>query len=552
MGMYGGGGSAPAPVTNNYEETFQEALEAQVNMAPALFRAESNQSYGRPAYARMEQELVKEGLFGNEIKYDDQGRQITGYTNSQDDYTISDNSAEIRAAHDGLTKAMAGTLPLFGGGVLGGVGSFGVTMSNALGVGRKNATAKIAIPKEQFIVTGNDGSEKVFNSKTEAQNWINDQQGKAIYKKDAAGNIIYNKNKANSVEGGTGAIGLVAGNQLTKFYDGDTRKAGFDIDGNFMGTSQLEQDMLERTKYQQTQTEIGLANEFGGQLTEAYRKQGGIQEALDSYNTLAEQGTDHGGLRTQMIGMAQDELALGGSLTDRERRNIEQASRSAMGARGRGRDFSAVVDEVANNDMYSRQRLNERRQFAGQVIGMADQGRQMDQAFAAQRIGLEQATSADPFMAITGRTSGAAVGSGQNLYGNAAGGINAGPQLFNPAQGAEFMANQSAMINNYNAANYGADQAREGAMIGGLFSGIGSLAGGFASRGKGCWVAREVYGEHNPAWKLFRHWMLFVSPFWFRSTYLTFGERFAKFIKNKPRLKARIRAWMDTKIKEAF
>ena len=132
---------------------------------------------------------------------------------------------------------------------------------------------------------------------------------------------------------------------------------------------------------------------------------------------------------------------------------------------------------------------------------------------------------------------------------DAAAGINAGPQLFNPAQGAEFMANQSAMVNSYNSAIYGADQARSGAIIGGALGAVGSIGGGWA-QGKGCWVAREVYGEHNPAWKLFRHWMLFISPFWFRSTYLTFGERFAKFIKNKPRLKARIRVWMDTKIRE--
>jgi hypothetical protein len=70
--------------------------------------------------------------------------------------------------------------------------------------------------------------------------------------------------------------------------------------------------------------------------------------------------------------------------------------------------------------------------------------------------------------------------------------------------------------------------------------------------GGGCWVAREVYGQHNPMWLIFRHWMLFISPFWFRAIYLNFGERFAKFIKDKPRLKARIRAWMDTKIKEVI
>ena len=61
-------------------------------------------------------------------------------------------------------------------------------------------------------------------------------------------------------------------------------------------------------------------------------------------------------------------------------------------------------------------------------------------------------------------------------------------------------------------------------------------------------VAREVYGAHNPAWLDFRQWMFSSAPRWFFTLYLTFGERFANFISNKPRLKARIRRWMDSKI----
>jgi len=52
----------------------------------------------------------------------------------------------------------------------------------------------------------------------------------------------------------------------------------------------------------------------------------------------------------------------------------------------------------------------------------------------------------------------------------------------------------------------------------------------------------------NPAWVSFRYWMLNESPPWFRATYLKYGERFARFISDKPRLKARIRMWMDSKI----
>lgn len=528
----GGGGDQPTYVSNDYEETMREALQAQIDLAPDLFRAESNQKYGRPAYARLQQDLIKEGLFGNEVRYDDQGRQITGYLDAKDSFTLSDNQAEVDAAIQKFT----GEIPK-GEGMWGGVGRQAALAS---------ATAAARL-KKRYTVSGPDGLEKVFRTEEEARNWMNDQQGKAVYKKDAAGNVIYNKDKANTVEGGTGAIGLVAGNQITKFYDGESRKAGFDTDGNFLGTSQLEQDMLERAKYNQTQTEIGLANEFGHQLTDAYRKQGGIQEALDSYNMLGRQTSDHGGLRSALVGMASDELAAGGSLTDRESRRVEQASRAAMSARGRGRDFAGVVDEVAANETLSRQRESERKLFASQVLGLADAGLAQDRAFAAQRVGLEQATSADPFLAITGRTSGASVSSGQSLYGNAAAGINAGPTLYNPAQGAEFIANQTAGLNNFNANMYASNQQAKAGMFGGA---MGALGGIGSAAILACWVAREVYGVHSPKWIIFRHWMLFLSPVWFRATYLTFGERFAKFIRNKPRLKARIRAWMDSKIRE--
>jgi hypothetical protein len=217
-----------------------------------------------------------------------------------------------------------------------------------------------------------------------------------------------------------------------------------------------------------------------------------------------------------------------------------------MTARGRSRDFAGVVDEVSANDQLSRQRENERRMFASQTLGLADQGLAQDRAFAAQRVGLEQATSADPFMAITGRSSGASVGSGQSLYGNAAAGINAGPTLYNPSQGASFIANQTAGLNNFNANMYASNQQARAGMFGGAMGALGTIG----AAAIGCWVAREVYGVHNPRWKIFRYYVLFVSPNWFRAVYLKYGERFARFIKDKPKLKSRIRLWMDKKIRE--
>jgi hypothetical protein len=80
-------------------------------------------------------------------------------------------------------------------------------------------------------------------------------------------------------------------------------------------------------------------------------------------------------------------------------------------------------------------------------------------------------------------------------------------------------------------------------------AGIMGAAGNIASAMIICWVAREVYGIDNPKWIEFREWMLNDAPSWFRNLYVKYGERFAKFISNKPRVKLIIRKWMNTKIK---
>ncbi|HAW76907.1 MAG TPA: hypothetical protein DCW74_14385 [Alteromonas australica] len=80
--------------------------------------------------------------------------------------------------------------------------------------------------------------------------------------------------------------------------------------------------------------------------------------------------------------------------------------------------------------------------------------------------------------------------------------------------------------------------------IGGLLGGAGSLMKGFAALGM-CWVAREAYGVENPKWLEFRHYMFTKAPKWFFDLYAKYGERFAKFISNKPKVKSVIRWMMD-------
>jgi hypothetical protein len=94
--------------------------------------------------------------------------------------------------------------------------------------------------------------------------------------------------------------------------------------------------------------------------------------------------------------------------------------------------------------------------------------------------------------------------------------------------------------------------AEESGAIGGLFSSLltSPTAGTILSSLFPCWVAREVYGIGNYNWVIFRDWLLNDAPKWFRSLYLKYGENFAKFISNKPRLKKIIKVLMNRVIKK--
>jgi hypothetical protein len=94
-----------------------------------------------------------------------------------------------------------------------------------------------------------------------------------------------------------------------------------------------------------------------------------------------------------------------------------------------------------------------------------------------------------------------------------------------------------------------------GGMGGGGMGGMGGMGGGGMGMGGGgmggggfCWVAREVYGDDNPRWLLFRAWLKTEAPTWLHDLYASRGEAFAAWIKDKPAAKAVVRALMDTAI----
>ena len=83
-------------------------------------------------------------------------------------------------------------------------------------------------------------------------------------------------------------------------------------------------------------------------------------------------------------------------------------------------------------------------------------------------------------------------------------------------------------------------------------SAIGSLIGTLGSAyimSSFCWVAREVYGKRDPRWFVFRMWIKYKAPNWFKKLYGKHGESYAKFISNKPMLKYVTKKLMNMVIK---
>lgn len=219
---------------------------------------------------------------------------------------------------------------------------------------------------------------------------------------------------------------------------------------------------------------------------------------------------------------AMEELSLGATLDPSLARQVQQSVRGAQAARGMGYGPTDVYQETYASGL------------------KAEQLRRARQQFAQQMVGINAATTVDPFMAILGRpsqSSGMAqgfMGQGQSM--NAA----TGPNMFNPMNG--YMDDLwNTNLNAQSAANI-ADANNNAAMAGSLMQGVGGIIGGM------CWVAREVYGPRDPRWLLFRHWLLNRAPGWFRGAYAWFGPRVSVWLRGKSRTKNLIRLWMNRRI----
>lgn len=285
------------------------------------------------------------------------------------------------------------------------------------------------------------------------------------------------------------------------------------------------------------------------------------------------------------------ELEAGRSLTPEEQRIADQAARSAYAARGTALGNRAINAEILNRSELSNQRYQQRLANAANATGQIQSiytpalnqayqrqsdiqnfGSQQQQVAFQQAMARNQAQQQRLGFAPQLQAQYAQLGSGalgqlqqaqapvlQAFYQQpilqgqvqAAQAMGAGmqgmsgPSLFNPES-------PTGMSSIYGAYNTQTQQAMgnaqaKAATTAGKYKAAGQLVGTLASA-YFCWVAREVYGESNPSWLMFREWMLEEAPVWLRNAYTKYGEKIAEFIKDKPTLKNIIRRWMDSKI----
>jgi len=265
------------------------------------------------------------------------------------------------------------------------------------------------------------------------------------------------------------------------------------------------------------EADIQDVEDLGVRATEAFRAANPEQAALMS----------------ELNRQAMSDLEAGASLPPDLAREMEQQVRSAQASRGMGFGMADVGQEALVKGLQAEQ-LQRRRQ-----------------AFAQQIAGMNAATAQDPFMAILGRP-GLSAGQAGMIAGQGQG-FNPG-NVFNPesAYAGSLYANNYAGQLNANIAGANNMSALGGAALGAggdiIGAGMMSSAMKAAPPPPGCWVAREVYGNDNPKWMMFRRWLFNIGPAWLRKLYMKHGERFAEWLSKNEWLKPVIRKFMDSKI----
>jgi hypothetical protein len=220
-----------------------------------------------------------------------------------------------------------------------------------------------------------------------------------------------------------------------------------------------------------------------------------------------------------------------------------QRRQQAIGLLQSGQTTSDVANrqaqEAFNNILAATGQRNTAMQqsFAGQMAAQQQQqaGRQQNIANIQSALGLQPIVS--QAAQLGGLQQGASPFAAPQLM--------QGMQQAGPGQLMQ-MGSSFALQNAQNA--FEASKANSPLAIAqGVTSSIGNLGQAFSGFGlAGCYVARECIPDQ---WEAFYFWKELVGPKWFKSFYDSNAEKFAKWLKNKPKTKKIVANWMLDRIK---
>ena len=216
------------------------------------------------------------------------------------------------------------------------------------------------------------------------------------------------------------------------------------------------------------QFNIGTANQVAQQNQDA-----ALRASLANQNAYMQTGQFNVSTANQ-IAQINQEAALRARLANQSAGLQAETANAQFGYQSQLANQQANIAADQANRAYDAQQTQNYYQNLGQAGQLTNQTTAADRQYAAQLVGLQQATMSDPYQAILGRSS-------QNYNQNAGlaaqgAGINqmAGPALFNPESSYAnniYGGNQQAT----NAANIAQAQANA-SMIGGIAGGLGAIA----------------------------------------------------------------------------
>ena len=213
------------------------------------------------------------------------------------------------------------------------------------------------------------------------------------------------------------------------------------------------QDFGARMAERQAGSDISMMGRFGADMNQAYRASDPLMQArTNQANQLADQAFNE----AQMT-----------DLSPEMRRRATQSAREGLVARGRGMDNAGIAAEAMSREDYLRKIIGENRDDAMKFGGYASN--------------LNKSTSVDPMAMLRGGSNYTAQGFGERsaLFGLPQESVT----RINPDAGVNIGMQGYANKANYDSANYAARENAASGMAQGLFGAIGSLGGGYLSRG---------------------------------------------------------------------